>query len=431
MVDENGYEPIPDVEQGQGGAELTPKEKYPQANNLQLELLTKLDQCIEGPKIEFEVPEVSAKDLGIESADDIKDYLQSVVIPTIITAILIGIFLLLQQWEFSRKAIDALYPYIAGTLIFLPSGLAMKDRMLSRAKKAFDTFEQGGDKVEARVDKEAERVDTTIESVQTKTHEVLEFMKPTLDMATKAEKVLKRVYKDIDIPDPTDIDRELDGAQDMVSQAFSKVKQALDWRKLLPGFTEDDLKIKLVAPIILVFFFIQMVGVYTATAYSEPESVAPLVTQYITIVVENATVFFGSTAAVVYAVNDQVEKSMGEVKRVATEQGASQVMDEIFGERLKRVKSKLLNLIKKVNVLELFMNRPEVKTAMKMANTNINVNIGVLADDMKDKAKDAAGDAKKAFGALGGDLADDMKDKAKDAAGDAKKAFGALGGFFK
>jgi hypothetical protein len=30
MVDANGYEPIPDVEQGRGGAAaLTPKEKYP------------------------------------------------------------------------------------------------------------------------------------------------------------------------------------------------------------------------------------------------------------------------------------------------------------------------------------------------------------------------------------------------------------------
>jgi hypothetical protein len=142
-----------------------------------------------------------------------------------------------------------------------------------------------------------------------------------------------------------------------------------------------------------------VVSVYTAVANSEPGSVAPLVTPYITTLVESATVVFGSTAAVIlYAVNNQKDKFTGEVKRVVTEQGAAQVMDGIFGARLERVKTKLLHLIKKVNLLELFMNRPEVKTAMKMANTNV----GGTANDMKDKAKDKAEDAKKAFGALGG-----------------------------
>ena len=99
--------------------------------------------------------------------------------------------------------------------------------------------------------------------------DALKPIKPKLDKATKMEKMLQKINPNIDIPDPKDIEEELDDAADLITDAIEKVKTGLDLRQYIPkaAQSQEMFDLYLMYPTLAIFLILQLYNVYKNQDY--------------------------------------------------------------------------------------------------------------------------------------------------------------------
>ncbi len=242
-----GYNPVPDAEAPlDDGPSSRSKEaaklKYGLEGEQEGELLAMIDSACE-MKPTFNFPAVDPDELISQG----KSFLSSMIAPTISVACTMAIAWLLsatsQGDDWIAKVstfLTPIFPYFNAVVVFMASFLPIQQRFMDSVEPIFDKIDGVQADAERNVDDLANRVDTIVDRIQAKVKQVLAPYLPKLAMATKMEVVVKKVKPDIDIPDPSDIDREFDEAQGLVTTKLDKAKERIDIHSIIPTVLQSS-----------------------------------------------------------------------------------------------------------------------------------------------------------------------------------------------
>jgi hypothetical protein len=424
MANKAEYEQVPDVEIGViPEPEVDPRKTYPQADELQAKLLGYLDEVIKLPNPQIQVPYIQARQVA-GAPTSIADLVDSIKIPTFVfiasAAAAVGVIA-------SDSALARfIFPYLACVAAFAATVPSLTKRFTKQSERAFETIDKTEASVDGKVDAVTFKVTFFMDRIQEMLEEVLEPIRPKLDMATKAEVVLKKIDDSIDIPDPSDIEKELDGCADEVQEKMEAVKKLINFRKFIPIFfrSKENFTKYAVYPVLAVFLVMQLVSVYQSSQMeaadnvdnetegqtrrflrgtvqihvrelvesatseaswnatsssmedaSESSSWYPIwvsIQVYVTALVQLMIGFLMTQAAVVAGVlNKTVIQPVNDyVNRAIDTTGATQVFDKYLTTKLQELRNKMLKLIN---------DMVKVDTAMEKAGSVLN-NVAVAAD---------------------------------------------------
>ena len=256
------YEEVPDVEARVFPVpKVDPRESYPEADEIQARLLGDLDSLIALPNPEVELPRVKAKQVA-GAPTTWRGLVEALKIPTQTFVASVVAAALVIIW--GSPIVQSVYPYLACVAAFASSIPALTDRFTNQSDKAFEELEQTDRTIDSQVDAVTFKVNFCVDSIQDLVKEVLAPVRPKLEKAKKAESILQKYDDSIDIPDPDDIERELDGCGDAIETKMEQVKQAIDFRKCIPLFlrSKRNFTMYMIYPVLAVFLAIQLYGVY-------------------------------------------------------------------------------------------------------------------------------------------------------------------------
>lgn len=273
---QDGYESIPDAESPDDDLEdESPKGLL---DEKQTELLNNINHVIDNAQsLSFEIPNVSPEEMASRSAA----YIQSLVEPTITammaacTALLLGY--LAQAQAFSdtvQAAISMLFPYANAMIISYSSFNPIHNRCMKSMEPVYDTTEKVQKSMVDGVDGIGKQVNATIDNIQEQIHQVLQPLRPKLEIATKQEAMLKKIRPDIDIPDYSDIDREFDGMQGQGDAQLEIAKNRLtDIQTLIPSPLRSPKAFywRIIFPILAVFLSLQL-GMTFVTIHKQQQT---------------------------------------------------------------------------------------------------------------------------------------------------------------
>jgi hypothetical protein len=267
-----GYEAIPDVEKGDlNKPPLSPREVYPEASPQEAELLGVLDSCIDGPRPELSFTKVSPEDVTTSSPS----LCCALVLPLLVT-----IGLCVGATFIAKGATDGIvhpsltdewFPYVAAAILWLAASISISNRLVGQASYAIGSVAIATTTVDDSIDSGVKSVTDSIAEVQSKLDGVVGTMKKKLAKATKNKKSLKKVDPSIAIPDPSDVEKELDGARDEIQVGAAKVKEACNADKLIPGYLKSTTSYwwSVVSPVLLLCLVLQVAWTYVFTVYLE------------------------------------------------------------------------------------------------------------------------------------------------------------------
>jgi len=401
------YESIPDVEAGVTEPKPDPKEKYPDVGDDEAELLGMLDDVIDMPIPKFELPKLKAEQVG--PATSIWEFVDSIKLPfialigCITTAVIIA--------GLNLKIVQAAFPYLAAIGTFLASVNPLTKRFNEQSSRAFDIIDSTEAEVGGKVDEIASGATGIIDMIQEKLFDVIEPIKPKLDKATKAEKVLKKFDPDIDIPDPKDIEEELDGVTAPITEKVDSLKGLISFRKFIPVYfrSQQFFNIYILYPMLAVFLIMQLMGVYKSqmTLAGNSETTEPFaanatrflrgtvdtvfvsvnstanatnatgfatgptdqeqilstwhsilisIQAFLTSSLQLAVAFFVSQAAVLAGfVNDIIKGVNDDANRAIESTGLTELFEDVLTSKMEKIKSKVMKLIQSVNKIEKVM----------------------------------------------------------------------------
>lgn len=275
-----GYDPIPDVEAAaDGGGEppaLSGKEKYPGFSDSQVELMSSFDDAIaSSSQLNFQLPAVNPNELASKG----EGFLRGLVAPTV-TAVSTTIAALLLTAANNASTASAgaaavissfliqVFPYVNAVIIFASSFAPIRVRFQSAVEPVFERVDQMQDLALQSARDVAVTVDATLDSMERKVRETIDPVRPTLDLATNREADLHRIRPDLDVPDPTDIDREFAEARGIVGHKIDEAVQYIDVDKYLPKplKSADDFYWRIVLPICCAALLVQL-GLAFVTTY--------------------------------------------------------------------------------------------------------------------------------------------------------------------
>lgn len=290
------YEAIPDVEAadtagGDGQQEVqSAKEKYPGFSDSQVDLLSTMDDAIANSSQlvnNFQLPAVNPADLASQG----QGFVRGLLAPTL-TAIgttLVALVLSVTAQASSTAEATAsswlstvslflvsVFPYGNVVAVFASSLPPMRQRMMIAVEPIFVQLQKVQDLAVERVRAMAVTVDETLDQLQTKIHETIQPVQSTLDMATQQEAMLKTIRPDIDIPDPTDIDREFDEAQGVVGRKIAEAETYIYIQSRLPQPLQsaDSFYRWVILPVACTALLMQL-GVTFATTSNHPPPQLP------------------------------------------------------------------------------------------------------------------------------------------------------------
>lgn len=269
-----GYQPIPDVEKEVADAEekefvITDelRERYPSANDRELELLGRLEDAILwGASPRITLPRFEAEDF--DEFDSPYEFLKSLVLPTM--AFVWAVISALIVMAYNSPWWISIFPYYCCILLFASAFLPSRDRMVERAEALMGRVEE---LVESDQEGQAvEKTKTTAMGYVQKTGDLLDevsgVMADTADAAMRLEGMLRKIDPDINIPKPTDLDSTFDRFREMVDSSVEPVWDSVyDAKKKLPS--TDDLVKKVtrnvLVPTLAVSLVTEMVATWVTT----------------------------------------------------------------------------------------------------------------------------------------------------------------------
>lgn len=114
-------------------------------------------------------------------------------------------------------------------------------------------------------------------------NEALEPMRPKLDKLTKLESKLKMIDPDVDIPDASDLEEEMETAEGKVVAKFDEIKDAIDIMGMIPApfQTKKNFDKYIVYPVLVVYLSIVMFLAFQSTKASNDGDVVQNVNRYL------------------------------------------------------------------------------------------------------------------------------------------------------
>jgi hypothetical protein len=369
------YEPIPDVETGTlQSVTVDPKQRYPEANEREAELLGILDSCVESPHIHLDLPKFTSQDVATSESN----FLKSFLFPTIVTALILATFYL------TTTSTEVL-AIVAFILVFASIIPPSQKRLSSAAETALGAIKATKDVLEAILDDTRRRFDETVDNVQSKLVQVIEPLRPTLEKATRLEKQLQAVDPDIDIPTVDDILTELADAKDKMGASLQNVLNSITIDTLIPRFlvSPNAFHYRITIPILFICFTTQAVGTYivwlvTLAGNGPSKSIAPVLAPSVfAFFLLYVVIMITSTTAIATHVCHVRETAYTNLQLGLCDHGADQSYHEVFGDRMGKIREKLLALIRKVSKIE-----PILKT--------VSISVDTPSDLRSKKKKETA-----------------------------------------
>lgn len=196
------YEPIPDLEEGDvtleenSKSKLTPEERYPNASSKEeASLLASIDDIIENI-----IPTVNPPLLpvGKEGISDLNGFFALLKVPFFTFAsLVVGAIIVI---ALDSPIAKALYPYVAAVASFVASLPALRKSFEDASENLVGTIETKIKGLFDTVDDFANTGVSLVQDVSDKMDAMFQTIKPTLDLAGKMEKQLKKIDPNIDIP---------------------------------------------------------------------------------------------------------------------------------------------------------------------------------------------------------------------------------------
>lgn len=230
------YEPIPDVEHGNGNGTVdTMTNDYSGFDPQQVELLSTLDETIKSNgSFQFSLPTVNSDDMITQG----QSMIQSMVMPTVTTVVAaITAFGLsaIQQVTESSTGIDhtistisiLIFPYINAIIVFMASFRPIESRCMTSVAPIFPKMDTIPETIQSTMSDISTNVDKTIDTIDAKVKEAMEPVLPTLQAATQYESMIRSVQPDVDIPDATDIDQEISETRTILTKPLQEATTKL------------------------------------------------------------------------------------------------------------------------------------------------------------------------------------------------------------
>ena len=282
MASKAGYEPIPDVEKGEGavGADKNTvdrganvQEKYQELNEKETELLLLLDQTIdEGAAFHFSIPTVTPEELDFE-AKGICYYAFAPTVTALCT--LVAAFCLEKYAQVSDGAYTALaewgivfFPYINAVIVFLSTVAPIQERLMRAIQPVFTQTEVARETVDSTIDEIPVKVDQRLDQIKVLMSEVLKPLKPTLEKATKHSDQIQKIYPSfLDVPTPTEIEHDVDEAKGMVDGKVDEARKHVVIEDYIPRYMRSARSFywRVVFPIFAVALLVQLVVAFLST----------------------------------------------------------------------------------------------------------------------------------------------------------------------
>ena len=239
-ISKEDYEAVPDVEAGVA-ATTGPSTKsreavratHPGLKDGEVDLLASLDEAIAN-KPTFAAPSLDPSDLQSKGKTILRSILQPTV--TVVSSTVLA-------WLLARTAqsqigfasfVIAFYPYLNAIAVFVSSYFPLADRFTDAISPVLQQMIVINRKAKKNVSKLGDQVDQTIDSIQVQINQVLFPYKKMFTQATQAETALRKLGFNADIPDPSDIDREIDEAQGKVGAALDEAKESINFEDFIP-----------------------------------------------------------------------------------------------------------------------------------------------------------------------------------------------------
>jgi hypothetical protein len=263
MTDKEGYEPIPDVEKGEGAVPEAAAENYAdlELNDKETKLLLDLDSAIDIAELAFSVPKVEPSQL----ASDGQSFIMALVTPTLAAAaiFLAALYLGESGKEEAAEIAEVLiqyFPYLCATAMFISSVSPIQRRLMSAIEPVFTKIDSGKDEIEKAVGNIGPAVDSTIGALRLQVNEVMAPKKPTLDKAKTLSEKIKRTDPSLDIPDLAGIDKEFDEAHGVIGERIKEAQKHLQFDQYIPGQLKSAHAYywRVVFPIVLLVLAIQL-----------------------------------------------------------------------------------------------------------------------------------------------------------------------------
>ena len=262
----SGYEAVPDVEESRviPTPKANPRETYPEADELQARLLGDLDEVIRLPNPKVELPRIQAQQVA-GAPTTWSELWEALKIPTqtFIATVLAAILTVI----LGNSLVQEAFPYVACVCAFASSVPSLSQRFTKQSDRGFETLDEIDGTIDAQVDAVTFQVQLIVDSIQDLVKQVVAPVRPKIVQARKLESVLKKYDDSIDIPDPDDIERELDGCNDAVQRSMDAVKRSIDFRKCVPVYfrSRENFKMYMVYPVLAIFLALQIYGVYQSS----------------------------------------------------------------------------------------------------------------------------------------------------------------------
>jgi hypothetical protein len=406
MADKAGYEPIPDVEKGEGGVPGKEETNYADLdlNDKETKLLLNLDSTITSATLDLSIPKVDSS----QFASNGKSFIMGLVTPTLVAVSLFLVALYLEEKPEAENTEGKLagflvqyFPFVPAIAMFLSSVSPIQGRLMAAIEPVLAKIDARKDEVQKAVAKIGPDVDSIIVSLEMQVNEVLEAMKPTLKKAKKRSGETKKVDPSLLIPDVAEIYKEMGEAKGVVGPRVKETQKHLQFDPYIPRPFKSVRAFywRIVFPIVLLALAIQLASATFSQYYSSVEaasnpgralaleevkdsinkfflalrnyfngfetSVDDSVSLMMSVVWSFMITFF-ELGAVFLLSNNRMKawlsnKIMGKIEdetiRALREHGASSSFSDTLGTRMGRVRKKVLKVLKVYKHIESLVNR--------------------------------------------------------------------------
>lgn len=359
----SGYEPVPDVDSGVAASDgktsaERAKEKYPEASDLEATFLGHLDDAIDNAEPTVAFPPVDPSEIG--EADSPSGLLNALKLP--MAALVVSIVLTFLVVWIHVGGLTHAYPYLSALLIFVASIPPTRGRFLKQTAPFFDKIDSIKDLIEGKIKELEEKALSYLTQAYDAFNKAIEPMRPKLDLATKAETMLRKIDPSIDIPDLSDIEKSFDGFEDQVKAAFAPVMDMIDITSLIPIPFQSRFQLEMYSlhPFFVVFFLLQLLVTWLSTSFlfgnpanaNEWELISYSILSFLVAAAQVALAFFFTNVLMVVGhINAFLLKVTGSVNG-SLDHATGPTFTSVFKDGFGSIRDKMLGLMAKMNKLE-------------------------------------------------------------------------------
>jgi hypothetical protein len=405
----NGYEPIPDMKEKADASlsiDVSAEDRYPEANVEEAELLGLLDRVIEDATVQVQLPHLSAEDVHISTT--CRGLICALWVPTIISLLMAALscWIAKDTVPGSIAIIRPYFPYITAMLGFLASIPPIQKRFQQQAKTVESLMALTRSVTITSVQNVVLSVASKIDLVNMRLNLVVDAMRPKFQKALAAKAELKAMDPNIIIPDPGQVERQLEGAKEEIDESIKFVEKDFPVKPWIPTHlrTSKSFQRRASCKTLFLCLILQFIGVSLVLIYypmvlaTEPQSgsfhslwseffqkvwkkkmlgehttfvedigyilskawPAPLVfvvVVYVMVILQVMVVFRLTSAKTTAAIVNEVRGSVSaETNHVLRQHGIIFLCQDILETRMGRVRTGLLKMIKQAYKIDMLMS---------------------------------------------------------------------------